>query len=363
MDHDRQTGEGVNPQEYTCVKMEVLEWSEQGCQIVASNPELAGKKVFLVAATLRPETMYGQTNCFVGTKLEYGFYQSADPYEVYVVTARAARNMAFQDLSPANGKSVALGRISGQAIVGSKVNAPLSAYTDGVFVLPMENVLSTKGTGVVTSVPSDSPDDFAALRDLKKKAEYYGIKREWVDGFDPVPVISTDAYGPMTAPALCDKLKISSQKDRIQLAEAKDIAYKEGFYNGTMSVGEFKDEPVQLAKAKVSQLLIANGCGFAYAEPEKPVTSRSADDCVVALCDQWYFDYGESAWKAAAEKCLASMETYGEDTRHQFKIVLDWLKQWACVRTYGLGSKVPWDPNYLIESLSDSTIYMSYYTV
>lgn len=25
------------------------------------------------------------------------------------------------------------------------------------------------GTGVVTSVPSDSPDDFAALRDLKKK--------------------------------------------------------------------------------------------------------------------------------------------------------------------------------------------------
>ena len=25
------------------------------------------------------------------------------------------------------------------------------------------------GTGVVTSVPSDSPDDYAALRDLKKK--------------------------------------------------------------------------------------------------------------------------------------------------------------------------------------------------
>ncbi|KAJ1894298.1 cytosolic leucyl tRNA synthetase, partial [Coemansia sp. IMI 209127] len=363
MDHDRQTGEGVNPQEYTCVKMEVLEWSEQGCQTVASIPGLAGKKVFLVAATLRPETMYGQTNCFVGTKLEYGFYQSADPNEVYVVTARAARNMAFQDLSPVNGESVTLGRIFGQAIVGSKVNAPLSVYTDGVFVLPMENVLSTKGTGVVTSVPSDSPDDCAALRDLKKKADYYGIKREWVDGFEPVPVISTDAYGSMIAPALCDKLKISSQKDRIQLAEAKEIAYKEGFYNGTMSVGEFKDEPVQLAKTKVSQLLIANGCGFAYAEPEKPVTSRSADDCVVALCDQWYFDYGESAWKAAAEKCLASMETYGEDTRHQFKIVLDWLKQWACVRTYGLGSRVPWDPNYLIESLSDSTIYMSYYTV
>ncbi|KAJ1664536.1 cytosolic leucyl tRNA synthetase [Coemansia sp. RSA 1813] len=363
MDHDRQTGEGVNPQVYTGVKMEVLEWSEQGSQVVSSVPELAGKKVFLVAATLRPETMYGQTNCFVGTKLEYGFYQSADPNEVYVVSDRAARNMAFQALSPADGRVVALGRISGQDIVGTKVNAPLSFYTEGVYVLPMENVLSTKGTGVVTSVPSDSPDDYAALRDLKKKTDYYGIKHEWVDGFEPVPVISTATYGSMIAPAVCDQKKITSQKDRVQLVEAKDIAYKEGFYNGTMSVGEFKGESVQLAKNKVSQLLIANGNGFEFAEPEKPVTSRSADDCVVALCDQWYFDYGESVWKEAAEKCLASMETYGEETRHQFKIVLNWLKQWACVRTYGLGSKVPWDPNYLIESLSDSTIYMSYYTV
>ena len=27
------------------------------------------------------------------------------------------------------------------------------------------------------------------------------------------------------------------------------------------------------------------------------------------------------------------------------------------------GSKIPWDEQYLIESLSDSTIYMAYYTV
>ena len=35
----------------------------------------------------------------------------------------------------------------------------------------------------------------------------------------------------------------------------------------------------------------------------------------------------------------------------------------ACSRTYGLGSKLPWDESWLIESLSDSTIYMAYYTV
>ncbi|KAJ2292610.1 cytosolic leucyl tRNA synthetase [Coemansia sp. RSA 355] len=363
MDHDRQTGEGVDVQKYTCIKMQVLNWSQAAQAVIADILELKGKKVFMVAATLRPETMYGQTNCFVGTKLTYGFFQSSMSDEVYVITERAARNMAFQGLSPANGQVVQLGTISGQDIVGTKVNAPLSHYTDGVFMLPMDNVLATKGTGVVTSVPSDSPDDFATLRDLKKKADYYGIQPEWVAGFEPVPVISTPAYGEMTAPALCEELKINSQKDRDQLAAAKDIAYKEGFYNGVMTVGEFQGQTVQEAKPRVRELLLANGDGFAYAEPEGLVMSRSGDECVVALCDQWYFDYGEAAWKKLAEECLAAMDTYGEETRHQFELSLDWLHQWACVRTYGLGSKVPWDSNYLIESLSDSTIYMSYYTV
>ena len=42
---------------------------------------------------------------------------------------------------------------------------------------------------------------------------------------------------------------------------------------------------------------------------------------------------------------------------------LDWLRDWGCSRNFGLGSRLPWDEQYLIESLSDSTIYMSYYTI
>lgn len=57
------------------------------------------------------------------------------------------------------------------------------------------------------------------------------------------------------------------------------------------------------------------------------------------------------------------METYTSETRHGFEGTLDWLNQWACARRFGLGSKMPWDRQFLVESLSDSTIYMSYYTI
>ena len=57
------------------------------------------------------------------------------------------------------------------------------------------------------------------------------------------------------------------------------------------------------------------------------------------------------------------MNTYLPETRNAFEAILDWLNQWACARSYGLGSKLPWDPQFLVESLSDSTIYMSYYTI
>ncbi|EKM52613.1 uncharacterized protein PHACADRAFT_261160 [Phanerochaete carnosa HHB-10118-sp] len=358
MDHDRSEGEALGPQEYTGIKMAVVQWSDAAKAEVEGK--VGGRGVFLVAATLRPETMYGQTNCFVGPALKYGVFAVSDN-EAFVCTYRAARNMAFQGIFATRGEVHQLLELDGSKLIGTKIHAPF-AINPEVYVLPMETVLATKGTGVVTSVPSDSPDDYATLMDLRKKAEYYKIDASWA-AIDPIPVISTPTYGDMTAPSLVKSLKINSPKDAKPLAEAKEIAYKEGFYNGTMLVGEFKGEPVQEAKNKVRESMIVQNLAIAYAEPEGLVISRSADECVVALMDQWYLDYGESSWKVQAEKLVARMETYNAETRNGFESVLNWLNKWACARTYGLGSKLPWDPQFLVESLSDSTIYMAYYTV
>ncbi|GAA6073199.1 leucine--tRNA ligase, cytoplasmic, partial [Tachysurus ichikawai] len=51
------------------------------------------------------------------------------------------------------------------------------------------------------------------------------------------------------------------------------------------------------------------GEALIYMEPEKQVMSRSADECVVALCDQWYLDYGDDEWKQQAVTALESLET------------------------------------------------------
>ena len=140
MDHDRSSGEGVGPQEYTAIKMEVLEWNETVPQSV--KDAVKGKKVSLVAGTLRPETMYGQTNCFVGTGITYGVYQASET-EAYVITDRAARNMAFQGIFEERGKAVKLADVTGQDLVGTKVSPPFGFHKEA-YVLPMEGVLATK---------------------------------------------------------------------------------------------------------------------------------------------------------------------------------------------------------------------------
>lgn len=116
-------------------------------------------------------------------------------------------------------------------------------------------------------------------------------------------------------------------------------------------------------KRNLQKKLVDKKEAIIYYEPEKTIISRSGDECVVSLCDQWYLDYGEPKWKSLAEKSLEKINTYHDEVRKNFTACLNWLHEHACSRTYGLGTRLPWDEYWLIESLSDSTIYMAYYTV
>ena len=372
MDHDRATGEGVAVQEYTALKLRVKEWAEAAkTKVEGKIPD--GANVYFVPATLRPETMYGQNCCFVGPNLTYGIFEVVKGKDYYFISDRAARNMAFQSIFPTWGVFPKVADLQGSEVVGTLVNAPLSVHKDGVRILPMESVKATKGTGVVTSVPSDSPDDYATMVDLSKKADYYKIKKEWID-MDILPIIETPSYGNLTAKHLVETMKINSPKDAKQLAEAKDLAYKEGYYKGKMIYGDFAGKSVEEAKPLVRQQLFDQGEAFAYAEPDGLVMSRSGDECVAGHLDQWFMNYGvpeksgDATWQPTVLKHVRnedgnSLNTFSTETKNAFEQVLFWLAQWACARSYGLGTRLPWDQSQLVESLSDSTIYMSYYTI
>ncbi|XP_061754648.1 leucine--tRNA ligase, cytoplasmic-like isoform X2 [Nerophis ophidion] len=365
MDHDRQTGEGVGPQEYTLIKMKIVEpYTAKFKSKVFYSSAMKSKNIYLVAATLRPETMFGQTNCWVRPDMNYVAFETTSG-DIFICTRRSARNMSFQGFTKENGVVTVLMEILGQDILGSALSAPLTSYKI-IYALPMLTIKEDKGTGVVTSVPSDAPDDIAALRDIKKKQalrEKYGIEDKMVLPFEPIPIIDIPGYGSLSAPLVCDELKIQSQNDKDKLAEAKEKVYLKGFYEGIMLVDGYKGQKVQDVKKPIQKMMVERGEAAIYMEPEKQVMSRSADECVVALCDQWYLDYGDAEWKKQANQALKTLETFCDETRRNFEATLSWLQEHACSRTYGLGTRLPWDEHWLIESLSDSTIYMAYYTV
>ena len=375
-DHDRAEGEGVGPQEYTLVKLQVQE------PFPEKLGKLAGQKVFLAPATLRPETMYGQTNCFVLPDGDYGAFKWANG-DVLIMSRRSAIGLAHQSYNKVDHAAVwgevdCLLEVKGQDLIGLPLSAPRTPYKT-IYTLPLLSISMGKGTGVVTSVPSDAPDDYVALAELKAKPEYrkkFGLTDEMVMPFDVIPIINItvppsteepDGWSDdMAAKLWCEKLGIKSTKEREKLDEAKHKTYNAGFSFGKMLVGPYKGDKVSIAKPKEKQDMLDNGTAVLFFEPEGFVKSRTGEECVVAMTDQWYLRYGEESWCKTVKAHVndpASFQPYSQEILDRFNFTLGWLKEWACSRLFGLGTQLPWDEKWVIESLSDSTIYMAYYTI
>ena len=378
-DHDRSEGEGVGPQEYVLIKLKVLEpdhGQERHEKMSALLEKYGEKGVYLVPATLRPETMYGQTNCFVLPSGEYGAYYIDATDEVFIMSARSARGLSCQSYDSKKDQYFTnkfseikcLETFSGDELLGLPLKAPNATY-EKVYTLPLLTISMGKGTGVVTSVPSDAPDDYIALKTLQEKPDFaakFGITPDMVDPYKVVPIIDVEGYGNASAVFMCEKLKIKSSNDTAKLAEAKNETYLKGFTTGIMTVGEYAGQKVCDAKPLIKDAMIAKGQAHLYFEPESRVVSRTNDECVVAATDQWYLAYGEESWSKAVKDHVLnpdSFNAYDSTALGKYEYTIDWLKEWACTRQFGLGTYLPWDSQWVIESLSDSTIYMAYYTI
>lgn len=135
--------------------------------------------------------------------------------------------------------------MQGSELINCLVKAPLSPY-DLIPVLPLMTISMTKGTGVVTSVPSDAPDDYQALKDVRQDingiASKYKVDLSLIK--EPIEIIEIPEIGRAAAPRLCEEKGVRDQYDKEKLKEIKEICYTRGFYEGVMVAGEYAGQRV-----------------------------------------------------------------------------------------------------------------------
>jgi len=337
-DHDRMEGEGVSPQEFNLIKFHLGEWA-------------------LVAATLRPETIYGATNIWVNPDSEY--CEARVDGELWVVSSSALTRLAEQkhEVTPVRS-------FRGSELVGRYAMAPLTGKS--LPILPGRFVDDSLATGVVYSVPAHAPYDLMALRDIQQgRVQTVRQAKEAADKIAPIPIIALKGYSAIPAD---DAVKKWGAKDSLDpaLESATSELYSAEFHGGVMSQssGPLAGLTVSEAKDKVVELLSkTERLGKMYELAEK-VVCRCGTRCFVKILEnQWFLDYSNPDWKAKAKLVIERASVFPEEARQWFYSTIEWLNDWPCARRSGMGTKLPWDKEWIVETLSDSTIYMAYYSL
>ncbi|WP_462272242.1 leucine--tRNA ligase [Methanohalophilus sp.] len=311
-------------------------------------------------ATLRPETTFGVTNLWINPDVEYVKAKvKTDEYEeTWIVSEEAYNKLAYTDR-----KVEFLEKISGLDIIGIKVKNPL---TDSqVITLPASFVKGGNGSGVVMSVPAHAPYDYLALKDLHNKdLSEYGIT-ENLQNIPLISLIDVPEYGEYPAVEAVEEFEVQDQDDP-RAESATKLVYRREFHGGVLkeNTGKYAGTEVSKIKDLLTQDLIDEKIGEIFHEFSEPVVCRCGTPCVVNMVKgQWFLNYSNPEWKDKVYRCIENMDIIPEELRVEFNNKVDWLKDKACARKKGLGTRLPFDKDWLIESLGDSTVYMSYYIV
>lgn len=318
------------------------------------------KDAYLPTGTLRPETIFGVTNLWVRPDVEY--VKARIDGETWIISEECAKKLEFL------GKKVIIeGKVRGGELIGKHAKNPMTGAE--VLILPAEFIDPKSATGIVMSVPAHAPYDYVALEDLRREPEKlfrFNVSKEEFDRIKPIPLIRVEGFSLIPAFDIVQQYRIKNQLDP-KLEDATKDVYSQEFHRGIMAedTGKYAGKRVSEAKEEVREDLILEGkADSMYELMNRPVFCRCGAECLVKVFeDQWFINYGSPEWKESAYKCLSSMKIVPEILRSEFEYVIDWLKERACARKQGLGTKLPWDPNWIIESLSDSTIYMAYYII
>lgn len=317
-------------------------------------------EMFLVAGTLRPETVYGQTNFWVNPDVDYVKVQREE--EIWIISRPSYEKMSYQ-----KDEMKIIGTVKGSDLIGKEAIAPVIHRK--IPVLPAAFARPDVGTGLVTSVPSDAPDDWISLLLLREDEEAmatYGLDPEKIRAIKPISIIDTKGYGPMPAVELIEEMNIVDGNDP-RLEDIKKQIYKDGFHTGRMNdaCGEFAGLRVDEAKDLIKNMMIESGEAEVFYDLSEDVVCRCGRPVVIKkVPDQWFIDYGNTALTEATKAHSKTMHILPSEFYNNVQGILDWFRERACVRQGNwLGTEFPFDPKWIIEAISDSTLYPLYYTI
>jgi len=314
----------------------------------------------LPAATLRPETIFGVTNMWLKPDGEY--HRIAIQGEEWIVGKEAVGKLERQKKAVRD-----LGPVDPRDLIGSACTNPLTGKA--VPILPATFVDTCNATGVVMSVPAHAPLDYQALVDLRRDPRRMSgtkVDPSVVESIRPIGLIQVKGLSEWPAVEIVNKMGISSQEEAEKLEKATQIVYKKEFYEGVLGpiTGAYAGQSVSRAKEALSSDLISMGIADVMYETTARVVCRCRTPCFIKVVeDQWFIDYGDRAWKETTRRLLSGMRVVPEKLRKSFEYYVDWMKEKPCARKIGFGTPFILDPAWIIEPLSDSTIYMAYYTI
>ncbi len=314
----------------------------------------------LLAATLRPETVYGATNVWLPPD------GSLEEWKVQGRTYLASPAGVAKLLEQQGGERG--GQVPIASLLGSTARAPLTG--ERLPLIASQLVNPAVGTGVVMSVPGHAPADWVAIGELPAAdaERLRGATRTIIDvpsaGLAPSEQELLKGEGAPAGRAIAN-IGVQGLGDKVRLQEATERVYLLEFSHGVLSVGPFAGHPVARARTEVAQQAMATEGAVEIREFSEPVVCRCGETVIIRrIPDQWFLGYGSMDWKRETREAARRMHFEPREYGTELEKILDWFDDRPAMRQgKWLGTPFPRDPRWIIEPIADSTFYPAYYVV
>jgi len=300
----------------------------------------------LPAATLRPETIFGVTNMWINPNVNH--VKAEINGEIWILSKEALEKLSHQikNVKPLNET------ISGKKLIGKTCVVPLVDREIPILSGPFAD--PNVATGIVMSVPAHAPYDWVALVESKTDIE-------------PITIIDVKGFGTNPAKEVCDKFEIKSQTEIEKLDLATEEVYKKEFHTGYLNekCGIYAGIKISDIKDAVKNELLKNNQAIVMREFSEEVICRCGGKVVIKqIPDQWFIKYSDQQLTDESKDHSNHMNIFPQEYKDELLGVLDWFDDRACIRKGSwLGTDFPFKKGWIIEPISDSTLYPAYYII